>query len=59
MLTYLLLPINFQFGINSYPTTKLFNQTDITEYFGNHDSYGIKEFVEVRSSFIIYGDRQF
>ncbi|XP_076822365.1 dnaJ homolog subfamily C member 10-like isoform X1 [Clavelina lepadiformis] len=35
-----------EFGINSYPTTKLFNQSKITEYTGNHNSHGILQFVQ-------------
>ncbi|XP_039266677.2 dnaJ homolog subfamily C member 10-like isoform X1 [Styela clava] len=34
------------YGINSYPTTMLFNGSVVTEYSGQHSSYGIKQFVE-------------
>nr|CAB3238821.1 dnaJ homolog subfamily C member 10 [Phallusia mammillata] len=35
-----------EFGIHSYPTTMLFNNSIITEYTGHHNSHGISQFVQ-------------
>lgn len=34
------------YGVDSYPTTMLFNGSIVTEYNGQHNSYGIRQFVQ-------------
>lgn len=47
MLMFIHIIYLLQYGIESYPTTMLFNGSIVTEYNGQHNSHGIKQFVQV------------